>query len=342
MRDWSPDRIRTVIELLGLPPSGLAAELDVTARAVEYWLSGQRKPTSAHALAGLSRLEKEAVARLVQVYQEDDPMKRDAVLKALVGAPLALTGRPFLSSAGRVLPVDERYVALMEDVTASWLSGWRLARPSELIDPVLRHYQGLMRLLDHTANGTAHRRLQVVTGKTSALMALLARDGGSWSWSKHYTNQTLDLALEARHGGLEAGALGDLAYLLSPDFGDGSRADVERSLSYAQQAYVVAKRSSPPAMRSFLVRREARQGRGGGGQRLRGAQRPGGSRALPEQRRGRRRLRRAVHRGVERGRPGAPDWGLLRGARPCRRGRALAAPCVGRGRKSLGPSQRLP
>ncbi|MGH8900022.1 MAG: hypothetical protein ACRDZ4_24060, partial [Egibacteraceae bacterium] len=119
-------------------------------------------------------------------------------------------------------------------------AAYALASPSELADPVLAHYEGLMRLLDRTASAPVHRRLQVVTGKTSALTALLARDGGLWSWSKHYTNPGIGPRVGG-HGGLEAGALGDLAYLLSPDFGDGSRADVERSLVLRQQASAVAK-----------------------------------------------------------------------------------------------------
>ncbi|MGH8900248.1 MAG: hypothetical protein ACRDYA_00840 [Egibacteraceae bacterium] len=251
MRDWSQDRILLVMELLGLQPAGLAGELGVSPRAVTYWLSGQRKPTSAHVLAGLARLEREAVARLAQTYQEDDPMKRDAVVKAMVGAPFALAGRPNLSSAGRLRRVDEPYVALMEDVSASFESAYAFATPSELVETVLGHYQSLMRLLDHPASDAVHRRLQVGTGKTGLLVAILARNGGAWSWSKHYTNQALDLAWEAGHGGLEACALGDLGILLRPGVGDGSRADVKRSLSYAQQAHAVAERWSPPAIRSW-------------------------------------------------------------------------------------------
>lgn len=208
MRDWSSDRIRVVMELLDLRPASLAAELKVTARAVTYWLDGDRKPTSADVLAGLGRLERRAVARLATLYPEVDPMKRNHLLKALAGAPFAWSGLPALTTSA-VRRVDERYIALLEGFTTSFESAYALATPGELVDAVLGHHRTLMRLLDHTATHDAHRRLQVVTGKTALLVGMLARDGGAWSWSKHYTNEALDLALEAGHGGLEAGAAGE-------------------------------------------------------------------------------------------------------------------------------------
>lgn len=38
----SPEELRDILEELGLTQAELAAEIDVSTRAVEFWLSGQR------------------------------------------------------------------------------------------------------------------------------------------------------------------------------------------------------------------------------------------------------------------------------------------------------------
>jgi hypothetical protein len=236
-RRWLGDELRALRLWADLSQFGLAEKIGASERAVREW---ERRDAIRIQSYYLDRLDELA-------EREGFPVERREVLAG--GA--ALVTRFVLLNPNTQPRVDERYLARLSEMTNALGGALKAAPSGRQIESAKAHLDLLLGLLDGAVSEDVEHRLQVLAGKTAAVMGLLVVDLGQIQRGRLCAEQAVSLARAGQSKGLEALALADMSRLHNP--ARVPNGDPRQSLEHAEAAFAAMSPSTPAAARSFVA-----------------------------------------------------------------------------------------